>query len=628
MCHCRSGARIAAQALGLLLAACGGGGGGADAPPSAFTAGLACRDSTSSPGASTASQPTADADAPGRCPVARAMTLAHTPAMLQAMAPSAAEGAATLAFGDATAGPSETMPESGCAESSARIGQAGGGGAVTAAPMSAPSEVACRSGGTGRVAQAYVLQDLGPGAAYDINDDGDAIGITTGANPVVWKDGVAVPLAVLPGAPSGQTIPNEINDMGHIAGEAWSPSTRWRAVLWTAPASIQDLGMLPGGSVSYGSYGEGLNNRDQLTGHSGSADGTLAFLWTPQQGMESVHTLPGNISFAYDVNDRGEVVGQVVVGMGGPPFNETIADAFVWRRGQGMTRLGQLVAGKSAAAWSINERGHASGWAYGTSPQGGTVYRAVFWPQPGTVVDMGNNRPDYENSARANDLNNHDEAVGISFTPSAFQSTFVWHPTTGMRDLGPLSAGIPAQGYLWYAHGINDRGQIVGEYATNNQMRAFVLHPLVPNHAQVASVVAESGTVNAGSAASVQRSDDSHLVVAGSVAAPARVRSEGTAPYTNVTSLVFKLEAKASSAGLLLVAELFDFAAGQWVVVGASRPATSDEVFTFAPDQPNRFIQPGTRTVLARVAAHSLQRNVRGWQLSIDRAEWTFRRNP
>lgn len=80
-----------------------------------------------------------------------------------------------------------------------------------------------------------------------------------------------------------------------------------------------------------------------------------AFVWTEAGGMESLGTLGGNWSTAWDVNDNGQVVGYSDIGDG---ENR----AFVWHEDYGMIQLPSL--GGNSLARGINNNGEIVGYSY------------------------------------------------------------------------------------------------------------------------------------------------------------------------------------------------------------------------------------------------------------------------
>lgn len=82
--------------------------------------------------------------------------------------------------------------------------------------------------------------------------------------------------------------------------------TTWASPSWAVEYSMQDLGTL-GGSTS---FAYGINNSGQVVGWSYTASSDYhAFLW--QNGvMQDLGTLPGDLwSRAYGINNSGQVVG-------------------------------------------------------------------------------------------------------------------------------------------------------------------------------------------------------------------------------------------------------------------------------------------------------------------------------
>jgi probable HAF family extracellular repeat protein len=89
--------------------------------------------------------------------------------------------------------------------------------------------------------------------------------------------------------------------------------------------SITDLGTLPGGDLS---LAYGINNRGQVVGFSYTASGLpRAFLWEDGE-MTDLGTLPGGAdSSAWGINNRGQVVGASATASGA-------AHAFLWEDGE------------------------------------------------------------------------------------------------------------------------------------------------------------------------------------------------------------------------------------------------------------------------------------------------------
>jgi probable HAF family extracellular repeat protein len=197
------------------------------------------------------------------------------------------------------------------------------------------------------------------GFANQINDQGEIVGIaetsaidpTPGCPvhqfaPVVWKNGVAHELPVLPGDSDG--VAAAINAKGEIAGAsgtcaAFNPNsglylTENHAVVWQDGKAI-DLGNLgPNGLPGAGNHACAINNRGEAVGHVSSQASTVAFLWTREKGIQGLGTVAGDLaSFALGINDDGAVVGQSV------SADFSTFRAFLWEKGV-MTDLNTLVA--------------------------------------------------------------------------------------------------------------------------------------------------------------------------------------------------------------------------------------------------------------------------------------------
>src|SRR3990170_6856797 len=90
-----------------------------------------------------------------------------------------------------------------------------------------------------------------------------------------------------------------------------------------SPGAIKDLGTL-GGTYS---FAYGINNSGQVAGFSTTiADGTYhAFIWDAVNGMQDLGTLGGSESQAIGINDSGQVVGH------SDDSTDWKYHAFIWR---------------------------------------------------------------------------------------------------------------------------------------------------------------------------------------------------------------------------------------------------------------------------------------------------------
>jgi len=165
----------------------------------------------------------------------------------------------------------------------------------------------------------------------------------------------------------------------------------------------------------------------------------------------------GGSSYAYGINEAGQVVGWATVGAQWPYNNH----AFLYTGG--MQDLGTLGWAHSQAM-ALNDNGQMVGNLANASLDNAHAFLA----QGGGMQDLGGSL------SFAYDINNAGLIVGESGGRA-----MLWE-NGAMKDLNTL---IPADSgwVLLNARGINDRGRIVGKGTFNGQTRPFLLKPRAYN---------------------------------------------------------------------------------------------------------------------------------------------------
>jgi probable HAF family extracellular repeat protein len=275
--------------------------------------------------------------------------------------------------------------------------------------------------------------------------------------------------------------PGVLNNQGTLVGYAdtlavdpycfWSPLDCYatHAFQWRNGGKT-DLGVLPGGIGSQVSWisGNGLMAGVSDNGQPDPLNPALpqlhAVLWDHGQ-MTDLGTLPeggySSGSWAATVNNRGEVVGQAYNTI--PDPNSLFgygyqSRAFYWNNGV-MQDLGTLGTGTDAMAGLINERGQVVGWSYTSSvpsPICAPLTTGSFlWDRKNGMKDIGGLGG---TCTHALDLNDHGQIVGgSSLTGDTHFHPFVWEAATGVTDL--LNPSDSSDGL---AEGENAHGDVAG----------------------------------------------------------------------------------------------------------------------------------------------------------------------
>jgi probable HAF family extracellular repeat protein len=191
-----------------------------------------------------------------------------------------------------------------------------------------------------------------------------------------------------------------------------------------------------------------------------------AFVWTPAGGMEDLTPTSSNESAAFDINDSGLIVGEMVV-------NGVYRGFRVQAGGQTVLLPGFPGADARGGAHGVNSAGQVVGWAW-FGPQ-----HAALWEPNGTIVDLGVNpavQPDCFPSAPgtptsfAEDINDHGTVVGyVGNTCGGVSLAFKWTQSTGMQAL-PMPFGRHSK-----AMAVNDDDLIAGYIQDVSGFRHAVL---------------------------------------------------------------------------------------------------------------------------------------------------------
>nr|WP_315219360.1 hypothetical protein [uncultured Duganella sp.] len=188
-----------------------------------------------------------------------------------------------------------------------------------------------------------------------INNRGASTGYTTVANGDVhahatfWdRSGAQTDLGPFDG---GDGFGLRINERNEVAGVFNYATGRTEGFFWNRETGTVRIDAGPG-------FGLGdINNRGEIVASAEIAGRPRGFYWTLRRGIVPLPPGSATISQAYDINDRGEIVGAIAAAEGAP-WRAALWPSYTAVPVDLNTQLYRAPAGlELRAAWRINEHG-------------------------------------------------------------------------------------------------------------------------------------------------------------------------------------------------------------------------------------------------------------------------------
>jgi uncharacterized membrane protein len=314
---------------------------------------------------------------------------------------------------------------------------------LTAGAVAATPALAASNDSRASITDLGAPPRMQAGAAAGLNNHGEAAVSGLLGDPeapvthaATWQHGTWVDLG--PGAAQAVT------SGGMVVGYTESGVDQ-HAALWSSDGHRTDLGLLPGGSWSQATA---ANDHGQVVGYADSST-TRAFIWDRRSGLRPLVTQGRGSSYAYGINDAGEVVGS------------DGSKAVMW------DESGRLRALGNGIAYGINRRGLVVGDASGHAFSWTSANGLRLLPAP---RDVG--------TSNAVAVNDEAQMVGSAQVGKDSLGFPVFHAVEwqagkfcDLNKLLPNGSGWK----LVTASAINDHGQILGNGTHNGDTRAFLL---------------------------------------------------------------------------------------------------------------------------------------------------------
>ena len=287
--------------------------------------------------------------------------------------------------------------------------------------------------------------------AYSINNNGQVVGVSEHI-----------------GAPSYSSssflwdIDNEMQDLGNInardindSGQVTGYSLPANLLIWDSDNGSQTYAV----SSTARENSPSINNLGQVAGTTYNVN--TAYIWDETSGMQTLGSL-GNASFANDINNSGQIVGEY--------FTNTGHRAYIWDSENGMTDLD--LGNYWSEAEAINDIGQVVGQSKFDVNDVGN--KAFLWDSENSfqLLDSTDSI-----GSIAFDINNSGQAVGRLTTADIETKAYIWDNGESYALKDSIINGSEWDNLL-SASGINEFGQIVGTGLINNEIHSYLLNPL------------------------------------------------------------------------------------------------------------------------------------------------------